>query len=118
MNDLRQQFLDSLRESQFPRTAGKVLMAKSAAPELIAVRNSRGEVLGFGIPEKVSREEIAKMANLDSLNDIFDDFFFGSATASTFPQSFPLLSESARKEDLLKSTGETPADEFANLFPF
>jgi hypothetical protein len=68
MNALRQQFLAALK------APGKVLIAKSAnAPEVIAVRNGLGEVIGFGRPEAVSPEEVQAMLIQTDPNACFDD---------------------------------------------
>lgn len=84
MSDLREIFLETLRANHVsggsPRTAGKILLAKSVAPELITVRNNRGEVLGFGSPERVSQSEAMRLANLGSPNDCFGDNWFLSAS--------------------------------------
>ena len=78
----REKFFESLLASHVSaRPDEKVLLAKSAAPNLLTVRNSRGEVIGFGMnPERVSQSEAMRLANLGSPNDCFGDSWFLSAS--------------------------------------
>jgi len=78
VNPLRDQFLEQVRlQSGQSGTAGKVLISKGESPDLLTIRNARNEVIGFGSPERVSREEISHLVNLDNLNACFDTMFYG-----------------------------------------
>jgi len=76
---LREKYFEALSQSQ---TKHKTLMGKSAVdPQLVALRNEEGSIVGYGEAEHVplsdphhpsNRHDVSKGADL---NDCLDDFF-------------------------------------------
>lgn len=87
MNNLREQYFAAIKQGQ-----RKQLVSKSAAapgPNIYAIKNQSGEIIGFVPGERLSpaevaalKTDIAKSAETDDPNAILDDLFdFGSPPA-------------------------------------
>lgn len=87
---LREKYLQAVANSQLS-TRGKQLVSKSAlGPDIYAVRDDTGRVVGFAPGEQLSPEEIAKLKQPVSksaesdLNAVFDSLFdFGEPLTAT-----------------------------------
>lgn len=96
--NLREQYLEALKAS------GKTMVSKSASgPQLYAVRNGAGEVLGFYPGEPVSPDEVKRVISKSALpkdpNGVFND-----------ARLFPTYSEEAGL-----ATGEELANELTDV---
>lgn len=111
MSKLRTQYLEAFKGS-------KTLISKSAiGPQLYAVRNGAGQVLGFYPGERISPEEvkrvISKSADLpEDPNNVFDDF-------RLFPTAQPEEQQFGQSQEIQKGAelDDDPNAELKSLFP-
>lgn len=100
MNQLRQQFLNAL-------AAPKILVSKSAAPDMVTVYGPMGDVIGFGQAETVSPAEALQLA--ETPNDLFDD-------SPAFP--FAEIEQRQQVQKSVPHNSADPNDCLSGLFPF